>query len=226
MRFFRGIAVPANQAENTVTNIRQNGLTDGLGWWHMEHEHPGDLANLFEKHDLSTEDTRSGSGAVAAVCGCGDESGAIYYACRHNRNSDHNTPILIEFEADKSVAAVDGKDFLYSVFQGGDPERARPVLERSFGMAVKRYADRAWSSEDQSFRIAMCDLAIHDPEVIEAHHKNELVLSGRYGTIFRSAFTVTLPVSPEAIIRVSHPISTQFLPQPDVRLVDLVRFAK
>lgn len=226
MRFFRGIAVPADQAEHTVTKICEKGLTHGQGWWLMEHEHPGDLAALFAKCDLSIDDTRSGSWAVAAVCGCGDEMGAAYYACNHNRSSENNTPIIIEFEAEKSVSAVDGKDFLYTVFQGGDPERARTVLERTFGKAVLRYAERAWSSEEQSFRIAMCDLAIHDLEVIEAHHRNELVLAGRHGTIFKSAFTIALPVSPGAIISINQPVSTQLVPQPDIRLDDVVRFAR
>lgn len=223
MRFFRGIAVSADMAERTIAGIRSQGLVSGQGKWLMEHEHPGDLNALYVKPDLSLKGTSPGIKAVAAVCACGDELGAAYYACSHNLSPDNDTPILIEFEAPQSAAAVDGKDFLYTTFQLGDPERARHVLERSFGKAVLRYADRAWSSEDQSFRIAQCDLAIHDPEVVEAHHSNEVVLAGRYKTIFRSAFTIELPVHPEAIINVWSPSHTPAMPTPGVRLHDILR---
>lgn len=82
----------------------------------MTHQHPGDLTALFQKTDLSTDDTRSGDGSVAAVCGCGDEAGALYYAWFHNRSIEKNTPLIIEFEAEKAALAVDGKDFLYPLF--------------------------------------------------------------------------------------------------------------
>lgn len=226
MRFFRGIAVPADKAEITIAGIRQQGLASGQGTWLMEHEHPGDLDALHTKPDLSLDDTRSQTGAVAAVCACGDELGASYYACSHNLTSNNDTPILIEFEAAVSASAVDGKDFLYTAFQLGDPERALPVLERSFGTAVLRYAEKAWSSEEQSFRIAQCDLAIHDADVIEAHYANDLVLAGRHGTIFRSAFTVALPVRPESIIRVWSPSNTPIMLQPAITLTDILRVAR
>ena len=226
MRFFRGIAVPADKVEITIADIHLQGLASGQGRWRMEHEYPGDLNALYMKLDLSRDDTRPNTRAVAAVCACGDELGASYYACTHNLTSNNNTPILIEFEAARFASAVDGKDFLYTAFQIGDPERDRPVLKRSFGKAVLRYAERAWSSEDQSFRVAQCDLAIHDPDVVEAHHANDLVLAGRYGTIFRSAFTVALPVQPESIINVWSPSDTPAMPQPGVRLTDILRDAR
>lgn len=187
----------------------------------MEHEHPGDLNVLHEKADLSLEDTRTDSGGVAAVCACGDELGASYYAFSHNLVRNDDTPILIEFEAERSACAVDGMDFLYTAFQLGDPDRARPVLERVFGKAVLRYADRAWVSDDQEFRIAQCDLAIHDPKVIQAHYANDLVLGGRHGTVFRNAFTITLPVGSESIKRVWAPSEFPALAKPEVSLNDV-----
>lgn len=226
MRFFRGIAVPAGKAEITIADIRQQGLVSGQGTWLTEHQHPGDLDALHRKPDLSLDDTRPKTGAVAAVCACGDELGASYYACSHNLTSNNDTPILIEFEAAKSASAVDGKDFLYTAFQFGGAERALPVLERSFGKAVLRYAEKAWLSEEQSFRVAQCDLAIHDPDVIEAHYANDVVLAGRYGTIFRSAFTVALPVRPESITRVWSPSHAPTLPKPVVTLTDILRVAR
>ncbi|MDX5494291.1 MAG: hypothetical protein LPK86_12480, partial [Alphaproteobacteria bacterium] len=207
----------------TIEGILSQVLVNGQGRCSMKHEQPVDQKALYVKPDLSRQDTRPGTKAVAAVCACGDELGAAYYACSHNLSPDNDTPILIEFEAPQSAAAVDGKDFLYTTFQLGDPERARHVLERSFGKAVLRYADRAWSSEDQSFRMAQCDLAIHDPEVVEAHHSNDVVLAGRYKTIFQSAFTVELPIQPETIINVWSPSYTPAMPAPGVRLDDILR---
>jgi len=223
MRFFRGITVPGHQVELIMEGIRLNGLAADQGEWRMTHEHPGNLKALNLKPDLSLNDTRLGTKSVAAVCACGDEAGAIYYACSHNKSEKNDTPIIIEFTADRSFAAIDGKDFLYTAFQMGEPDIARPALERCFGTAILSYADRTWFSEDQSFRIAQCDLAIHDPDVIEAHHANELVLAGRYRTLFRSAFTIAHPVRPEAIVNVSSPSALFAFPRPDVRLSDILR---
>ena len=118
--------------------------------------------------------------------------------------------------------AVDGRDLLFTVFQFGDPSRARPVLERSFGRAVLRYAEKAWSSDDQSTRIALCYLAIHDPQVVKAHHANNVVLGGRYRTAFKSAFLVKLPVEASAIIRVWSPITPPDFPPVEVSMMELL----
>jgi hypothetical protein len=32
--------------------------------------------------------------------------------------------------------------------------------------------------KEQSSRIALCDLNIHDPDVVKAHHANDLVVAG------------------------------------------------
>lgn len=204
-----------------MDSIRLHGLLPGQGNWQMTHQHPGDLKALHLKPDLSVDDTRQNTSSVAAICACGDEAGAMYYACRHNKSASSDTPIIIEFNADLSSTAIDGRDFLYTAFQMGDPPRARPVLERCFGKAIIPYADEAWSSKDSSFRIAQCDLAIHDPDVIEAHHANQLVIAGRYNTVFRSAFTITLPVNNKEIVSVSSPKSVFTVPLPDVRLSDI-----
>lgn len=206
-----------------MANIRQGGLVSGQGIWPTQHQHPGDLEFLNSKPGLSLGDTRPLIGAVAAVCACGEELGALYYSCRHNATATNNTPILIEFEAERSASAIDGKDFLYTAFQLGDPERARRVLERSFGERVLRYAEKAWSSEDQLFRIAQCDLAIHDPDVIEAHYINEVILAGRHGTVFRNAFTVSLPIGSEAIRRVWSPREPITISEPTISLFDILR---
>ena len=222
MRFFRGIAVPSADVSETVCTIRRTGLVPGKGTWRMVHDHPGEIEELLLKEDLSVADTRrSYDDADPAVCACGEHDGAAYYAWKHNRSNAHDSPIMIEFEAPETSVAVDGKDFLYPAFQRGDPIRARSILRRAFGDAILRYADRAWGNEDGKYRIAMCDLATHDPGVISAHHANRLVLAGRYGTTFRNAFVVRLPVGPEALIRVWTPSRMPDLPCPEIGLGDL-----
>ena len=67
------------------------------------------------------------------MCARGEEMGAAYYAWQHNRTRENDTPILVEFEADEDTVVIDGRDFLTTVFQLGEPTLARPALERTFG---------------------------------------------------------------------------------------------
>jgi hypothetical protein len=222
MRLFRGMAAESSIVESIISTIKKQGLTPEQGRWQIEYHHPGALNTLFDKSDISLEDTRPDTRqSQLAVCACGDEMGAAYYAWRHNRSGDNNTPIMVEFDVDEQSIAVDGRDFLYSVFQFGDPSRARPVLEGSFGHAVLRYAERAWGSENQSTRIALCDLAIHDLEVVKAHHANTVVLGGRYRTVFKNAFLVKLPVEACAVVRVWSPSTFPDFPSAGVSVSEL-----
>jgi hypothetical protein len=224
MRFYRGIAVPRDTVEAVLRNNRTNGLQPGDGDWRMvAGALKSRLTELWAKRPITLKDTRPESAVAPWVCACAEEHGALYYACRHNQSASNDTPILIEFEAPSSEATVDGRDFLYTVFQMGEPTRARPMLERIFGSAILRYADRAWSSEPEE-RIPLCDLAVQDDAVVREHAANRLVIAGRYGTRFRSAFLVRLPVPADRITGV-RVIETAFEPpEADVSLDDcLVR---
>lgn len=221
MRFFRGIAVSSDAAKSTIKQIRSVGLLGSEGIWRMMFSHPGSIDDLFSKDALSTEDTRVRHDEEQAICACGELFGAAYYALKHNRTKERNTPIILEFEANENSVAVDGRDFLYKAFQDGDPIRARLVLQTAFGEAVLRYADLAWKQISQETRIALCDLAVHDPAVIRAHHDNVLVLGGRHGTIFRNAFLVKAPIPADALISVRQLNSDIRIPRPEVTLTDL-----
>ncbi len=59
----------------------------------------------------------------------------------------------------------------------------------------------------------MCDLAVQDDEIIQAHAKNDIVIGGRYGTCFRSAFFARAPVTPLNIISVDDAQYCDFTPQ-------------
>jgi hypothetical protein len=186
-------------------------------------EKPNNPEGLFEKPDLSTDDTRGPrETAPVGICFCGEESSAAVYACERNVSHENDTPILIEVEADPEIAAIDGRDFLYGVFQLGDPQKAAPALERLFGPKVLHFARAAWSSTDDSKRLALCDLAIHDNEVIAHHYRNRVVISGKYSTRFFTAFTIKLPLEPASIIRVWRPDSSPRLPPIDVDFAGMI----
>jgi hypothetical protein len=222
MRFFRGLAVPAANVDQVLSTINNQGL--GLGsQWSFEYRHPGPLDALVAKPDLSTQDTRPPDEAGdPAVCACGEETGAAYYAWEHNCTRENDTPIIVEFEADEDTVAIDGQDFLATVFQFGQPALARPALARAFGNAVLPYAERAWATDNQDTRIALCDLARHNSDVVKAHHANTVVLGGRHRTVFRSAFIVKLPLAPQSIVRAWSPAARPALPVPQITMRGLL----
>lgn len=203
MRFYRGVSVSSEMRDEVQSRILRQGFADGDGWWDMRFRRPRNPTALISKIDLTTVDTREQNvDDWSAVCACGEMSGAAYYAYSHNRSEGNDAPLVIEFEADASAVAVDGRDFLYTAFQLGTPDRARAVLTSCFGASVLQYAERAWKSDDQQYRIAMCDLAIHDPSVVVAHYENRNVIGGRFNTVFCNAFLVKQPIPAAAIIAV------------------------
>ena len=222
MRFFRGIAVPASTADAVINSILQNGLNRDKGWL-MLWEKPKNPDDLFEKPDLSMGDTRGPrETAPVGICFCGEEASAAVYACERNIHSDDDTPILIEIEADPETVAIDGRDFLYTIFQLGDPRKAAPAIERLFGPKILRFAEAAWSSTDQSRRIALCDLAIHNRQIVANHYENRLAIGGRHSTRFHNAFKIKLPIASTAVIRVWRPDFSHQVPAVDVDFTDLL----
>ena len=135
---------------------------------------------------------------------------------------ENNSPILISFKADLRDVIIDGRDFLYTLFQLGDPQRARPIAERIYGSAIVKYLDRAWSTDSQDQRIVMCDLATQDDAVIKADAKNRIVIAGRHYTRFRTAFMVKLPVPANRIISVGQLDPGETAPQAEITL-DMIR---
>lgn len=221
MRFYRGISVPRQAADAVIAKISSQGLQPGDGKWTMlAADLRPRLNEIWRMPAISLDDTRPKIGQPSWVCACGEEDGALYYACSHNKSSENDTPILIVFEADASDAIVDGRDFLYTVFQLGDAKRSRPIIERLFGRAILRYADRAWSG-DQKERIALCDLAVQDDAVVTSHASNRTVIAGRYRTRFRSAFLVRTPVTAQRILEVRVVENEYELPEAEVSLEDI-----
>jgi len=224
MKLFRGISVPKDQLESVITDIQFNGIIDGTKafWQTRQEKHFRNLNTLHLKPNLSIKDTRPKNEHTNAVCACGDKDGALYYATKHNLHGDNDTPIIIGIHIDESLLSIDGKDFLYAAFQGSDPTKARPILKKCFGNKILKYANRAWSSSNQSFRIAQCDLAVQDIDVIKAHHANKTLIAGRHKTIFRSAFTIKLPILPSSILSVCSPDIISPIPHPDINLNNIM----
>jgi hypothetical protein len=230
---FRGIAAPREQAERIREAILRAGIQGNEGGqWKFE---LNDLRQQKEKllhvPSLSVKITRPPRESATyfpVVCACGDETGASYYAVRHNRhrNSDE-VSYVIQFSAPLSDVFVDGRDFLYTSFQLWDrgsrafrDEQMR-VLVKLFGARIKRYFEKAASSACQEYRVAVCDLACQDQAVVRSHAKNDILIGGRYGTTFGSAFFVRAPIKPGQIIAVSPPTRSNF--QPRITLEDFLR---
>jgi hypothetical protein len=219
MIFYRGIAVPADRASRVIADISSGGLLPDQGRWRMTfHDLKPRLTELWQRSTVTTTNTKSEDEMPTWVCACGDEVGGAFYATKHNRYRENDTPILISFSAELRDVIIDGRDFLYPVFQLGDPQRARPIAERLYGKDVLPYLDRAWATKDQNQRVAMCHLATQDDHVISAHLKNQTVIEGRYSTRFRSAFMVRTPVAAERIIAIKTVEDDVVLPDAEITL--------
>lgn len=134
---------------------------------------------------------------------CGDFGGAAHYACR-----DGGTSLVVELRVNIERLVVDCRDFLCTVIQGGTdgPHQTLQVRSRElvslFGDAIEPYFWAATRTTEQSERIGLCNAAAHDPAVVHGHLKNTRVIGGRYGTRFRSAFALRLPVDQAAVVRI------------------------
>lgn len=222
MRLYRGIAVPESFVDATVQAIRDNGLLIGDSLWSglTDPDLKPRLDALWREPNLSTALTRPGNEeSVRRICACALERDALYYACSHNRSQEDTASIVISFEVDQRNVTIDGRDFFATVFQLGKPTSSRKILADTFGPSVLRYADRSWAASETSARIACCDLARQDDEVIAAHALNKQIIGGRHRTRFSSAFMVAAPVPWEFITsvdRVDHRIYR--LPDIDISL--------
>jgi len=223
LTLFRGIAVPASRSEDITRSILANGIRGDEGGWRIPwvSVRP-QLDALFRKQDLAIKDTRPTSpneDASRTVCACGDRDGAAFYALEHNRHTGRDeTPLVIEIVAPAESVAVDGRDFLYTCFQLWDRsgpafrEKQEKALTRVFGPAVLRYFRAATTSRCQEYRIAMCDLACADAEVVHAHARNRIALGGRHGTRFHSAFKVRAPIESGHIAAIYCPCKESIQP--------------
>ncbi|MBK9730843.1 MAG: hypothetical protein IPO83_06110 [Chitinophagaceae bacterium] len=226
LTLFRGISVPEETEDMYMDRIKTNGIGGNEGKWKITvFDLKNHLQGLFYKDNLSTDDTHSGN-KINGICAA-DKLGAIYYAVKHNRSASSPIPLLISFDVPLENVWIDGRDFLYTIFQMWDKKsndnfiNSRNILAETFGNSILQYFDHCHNSKSQE-RVAFCDLAINDPNVIREHYQNSTVIFGRHGTMFRSAFIVKPPISHFQIISVEK--VDIFIPpfQKSYRLIDII----
>ncbi len=205
LRLFRGLRIPRDGADQAIDVLRQNGHDPTKARRSIFQRLVPNPKALLERKGITNADTRGPQTIEApAICACGDEAGASHYAWR---DPSPDIPVLMEIRVPIDRLAVDGNDFLFTIFSHGDPKKARPVVQRAFGAAALTYAERAWATpKGDEARIALCDLAVLDPDVILHHHANQFALLGRYGTAFSSAFSIRLPILTGEVVRVWQPL--------------------
>jgi len=231
LKLYRGISVDAERSEDVKAKILREGIIGTEGKWRAEYfDLKPYLDELLVRDDLSIDLTRPneyegrteivfGTTTVPTTNGIyasGEQNGASFYAERERRPC--RIGLVIEFSAPVSDILVDGRDFLYNfVFQASvlsAPQRT--LVRRAFGARIDHYIDRALRFNDVGQRIAVCELAVQDPEVIRAHHRNRLTIHGRFDTQFCSVFLVKMPVPPAKIHGIRDP---RFEPRaPDISI--------
>ena len=231
LTLFRGIAVPSARAAVDMQDLTLHGMDGKRGQSEysgpIPHNVREQIDELFARPNLRAEDFMK-ERAKWAIAACGSEIGGEYYAAKHNLYRDDDYPIVVEFQASLERIYVDSRDFLCPVIQGWDLNKytKRDIvashLEQLYGPAILRYFEAAAETKDTRRRIAMCNLACFDVDVILAHHKNRRVIGGRYDTRFESAFFVQAPIEASAISQV-RTVSNFEEPRPAVTLGDLIR---
>lgn len=235
--FYRGICIKPIEKKQVLEKIAKYGLNSKDPQWCKTAfvDHKGKLAKLLKKPDLTLQDvrpskmvnnefggqTRVSFGVEPAVCACGDEIGATYYAQKHNRNEREGKTeaLIIKFKAPVKDTIVDGCDFMFTCMQFGESEQHKAKLVETFGRDSEKYYELARKSTDQEFRIAIAYLAVQDPRIILSHYNNKKVIGGRWGTIFCSAFQIKLPIPSERIIDIFSPRLS--IPAPEIRIKDV-----
>lgn len=231
---WRGITVRREEAEHVIEKIKCDGLKGDEGFWRFTGwELRPSIEDLINKPDLSTKDTREGYREFPVIA-FADELGAYYYAFIHNYK-EGSVPIIIKIKVDisRKYIYVDGRDFLYPVFGLWDKKnlakkygvsqafnKVLSVLKNIYGDKIEVYFRKVVEVNDPNYRIAMCDLAVHDLDVVLGHYRNKIVIRGRYHVTFRSAFFVEAPIQPSEIIDIFIPRENKFEFTPDVVLYE------
>ncbi len=228
---YRGITVKESNADNVIKNIETKGITGDEGSWGFTvpgvKEVRGNIESLFLQANLTVENVIK-EREYLGFCACGSESGALYYAQKHNLTMEKDTPLIIELEVDIDQVYIDGRDFLCTAFQLFDRDSKEyfaeqlEVLTNLYGKNIQRYFEKSSKSNEQLYRIAISNLACFDKEVVKFHLDNSLTIYGRCNTKFQSAFFVQGPIEPCAIKSVRRVSPTYSAPKPYISLQDFI----
>lgn len=131
LKLYRGIAVDYNEYWNIIHQIKYQGIIGNEGKWNLSRRRLRDRLDIFyNKPNLSFKDTRSNKiDEIPVICACADLIGASFYALKHNRNKDRDEiSLIIHFEANIDDIWIDGRDFLYNVFQISDINKKKKYM--------------------------------------------------------------------------------------------------
>ena len=223
----------------------------GFIWKNIKRE----INTLYNKEDLSRDDTSPASVWIGgktkkvyknwqeaptseggghreyiegenSIC-FADKIGAEYYATRHHVTKEKKIPLLITLDLNIDNIAIDGRDFLYTVFGFIDPKdiektkRQTEKLKKIFGEKIEKYIEKL-IVHPKSEKSAICDLVICDDEIIIEHLKNSEIIGGRYGTVFKSAFFGKTPIPQERIRNVEIINEYIAIPSPTITLNNIL----
>ncbi|HBC3450915.1 TPA: hypothetical protein KDY51_004832 [Vibrio parahaemolyticus] len=201
VKLYRGICVPKLELSTVVDNIYTNGMQGNEGTWKPSVPNVSEIASqveeMFHIDDLS-RDSIFGNAMNNGIYATASKNTALYYATKHNRSIENDSPILIEFEVDISSIYIDGRDLLYTVFQSlkchEDNQSKLEKLISIFGCSIERYFNSAVHASGLEYKLAMANLACFDQRNVKEHMLNTTTMKGRCGTVFQSAFVVQAPV--------------------------------
>ena len=126
---------------STIADLEKNGLqVRNAGWRMIAQDLKPHLDRLWSLPKITSADVElvPRDQAPSRVCACADKTSALFYACKKNVTASDTASLLITFEANISDVIVDGRDFLYTLFQLSSPDRARDhrtsIWERDFAL--------------------------------------------------------------------------------------------
>ena len=226
--FYRGITLDPAFANADKALIRETGRLNAKALWSGNtRSSPAEVRRLTPYLAATRSKVRESIRALSRepmTYACATFEDAAFYAKR-----SEGLPVVIAIEVPFENVAIDGKDFLYTVFQLWDRSGRRHhqpdvryILDMLFGPAMVGWFDRAAEEIEQDARIGLCDLAVHDLAAISAHYVNEIAIAGRYNTLFRSAFDLPAKVDPADILAVEDVIGSFGMPEQVVNLQILI----
>ncbi len=224
--------MPPAEVDHVMAEIKNQGLrkVDGMVWG-SQMASPSAVRNRVAELMASPSTIRDRISEMHTehlLCACGDEFGATHYAVARSPKGDTSRGLLISFSASMNELAIDGKDFLYTVFQLWDRDRKhhrelfRELLEMIFGKGILKYFDLASETDETNERVGICDLACIDLDVIRDHLQNKILINGRYNTRFCSAVQTQEPVPSAQIISVTTVHSLPDAPEQQIDLYSLL----
>ena len=210
LKVYRGIPMEnADIAEQLIKDIKENGLyleqiTEKFKNEYHYKEFRGH--NKLTKEDLDNLYSNKSSIEIALE---GQDQNQVYfgdYICALNYAKHGSFPIIIEAEMPLNELNIDGVDSFKDIFNPySDNITMRETFSRKIEMYYEKYRTEAINIDGEDlrkFRAAIVNMAESDNDIVYAFYKNNRVISGRCGNIFKYAFQAKLPIKPERIMSV------------------------